>query len=144
MPQDNKALARRWFDEVWNARREDVIHQLAHPDVVTHGIGENNVTGGIEQFLPFWRRFLDTFPDLKITVEDVLAEADKTAVRLVAEGTHTGAAMGVPPTQKRVRMTGLILIRWQDGQIIEAWNEFDAWGMMQQIAAPPQNLKIKQ
>jgi len=74
----------------------------------------------------------------------VAEAAGGAAVRLVAEGTHTGAAMGVPPTGKRVRMTGLILIRWQSDQIIEAWNEFDAWGMMQQIAAPPENLKIKQ
>jgi predicted ester cyclase len=142
-PQDNKALTRRWFEEVWNKRRKEAVYELAHPDVVTYGLGEGGVAGGVEQFIPFWQRFLDTFPDMRIEIDDIIAEGDKTAVRLHADATHTGDAMGIAPTNKRVRLTGIILIRWKDGQIIEAWNEFDAWGMMQQIAGPAP-MKIKQ
>lgn len=72
-------------------------------------------------------------PTFHITVEDVIAEGDKTAIRLTATGTHIGDAMGVPATNRPVKLTGLILVRWKDGKIVEGWNEFDAWGMMQQI-----------
>jgi predicted ester cyclase len=149
MPHDNKALIRRWFDEVWNKRSKSAIYELAHPDVVTYGLGENGGPGGIDQFIPFRDRFIATFPDLHIGVEDVIAEGDKTAARILATGTHKGGDMGVAPTGKKVTVTGLVLVRWKDGKIIEGWNEFDAYGMMQQLAAPSaatggQTMKIKQ
>jgi len=151
MPQhDNKALVRRWFDEVWNKRSQDAVHTLAHPDVVTYGLGENGATGGINDFIPFRDRFVATFPDLHISVEDVIAEGDKTAARIRCTGTHTGPDMGIPPTGKKVTVTGLVLVRWKDGKIIEGWNEFDAYGMMQQLtaptpaAAPQQTMRVKQ
>ena len=143
MPPDNKTLARRWFDEVWNNRRTEAIHELSHPTAVTYGLGEGGGPGTINDFLPFYQRFLATFPDLKITVEDVIAEGDKTAIRIHATGTHTGDAMGIAPTHRPVRLTGIIITRWKDGKILEAWNEFDAWGMMQQLTGPAP-MKIKQ
>ena len=155
MPQDNKALARRWFDEVWNNRNKAVIHELAHPDVVTYGLGEGGAPGGVDQLIPFIDRFIDSFPDIQIVVDDVIADGDQTAVRLHATGTHTGGAMGVPPTGRRVNVSGIIWMRWKDGRIIEGWNEFDAYGMTRQLTAPeapdggappapPQQLRIKQ
>jgi steroid delta-isomerase-like uncharacterized protein len=145
MSHDLKALSRRWFEEVWNKRRQDAIYEMAQPDAITYGLGEGGTPGGIDQFIPFWRRFLDTFPDLHIAVEDVIAEGDKTATRVRCTGTHKGTAMGVPPTGKRINITGLILVRWKDGKIIEGWNEFDAYGMMQQLSpAPAAPMKIKQ
>jgi predicted ester cyclase len=142
---DNKALTRRWFDEVWNNRRKEVIFELAHPEVKTYGLGEGAAPAGVEEFVPFWERFVQAFPDLRMTVEDIIGEGDKTAVRITGEGTHQGEGLGVAPTGRPIRMTGIIMIHWKDGQIFEAWNEFDAWGMMQQItgagAAP---VKIKQ
>ena len=150
MAHDNKTLVRRWFDEVWNNRSTDAVHALAHPDVVTYGLGENGANGGIDDFIPFRDRFLATFPDLHIAVEDVIAEGDKTAARICCTGTHTGPDMGIPPTGKKVTVTGLILVRWKDGKIIEGWNEFDAYGMMQQLTAStpagtsPQMMRVKQ
>jgi predicted ester cyclase len=98
---------------------------------------------GIAEFLPFYERFIATFPDIHIKVEDMIAEGDKTVVRLSATGTHTGDAMGIAPTGRPVTLTALILIRWKNGKIIEAWNEFDAWGMMQQMAGPAP-MKVKE
>jgi predicted ester cyclase len=137
MPFDNKALSRRWFDEVWNKRNRQAIYELSHPDVTTYGLADGEKAIGIPGFLPFFDRFVATFPDIHITVEDVIAEGDKTAIRLTATGTHTGDAMGIAPTGRRVKLTGLIMVRWKDGQIIEGWNEFDAWGMMQQLVGKP-------
>jgi steroid delta-isomerase-like uncharacterized protein len=133
MSTDNKALTRRWFEEVWNNRRRDLIYELSHRDAVTYGLAEGATATGIDQFMPFYDRFIATFPDIHITVEDVIAEGDKTAVRLTAQGTHTGDAMGIAPTNKRVSFSGIIMIRWKGGKIAEGWNEFDAWGMMQQL-----------
>lgn len=142
MSQDNKALSRRWFEEVWNKRRKDVIHEMSQSDAVTHGLVEGK-PGSVAEFVPFYERFLATFPDIHINVEDVIAEGDKTAVRLSARGTHTGSAMGIAPTQKPVIFSGIIMIRWKDGKIAEAWNEFDAWGMMQQLTGPaPMKVKM--
>ena len=87
MAIDNKALARRWFDEVWNNRRKEVIYELSDPNVITYGLAEGQKAKGIAEFLPFYERFIATFPDIHITVEDVIAEGDKTAVRLSAQGT---------------------------------------------------------
>ena len=143
MAIDNKALARRWFDEVWNNRRKEVIYELTDPNVVTYGLAEGQKATGVAEFLPFYERFIATFPDIHIKVEDAIAEGDKTAVRLSATGTHTGDAMGIAPTGRPVRLTALILIRWKNGKMIEAWNEFDAWGMMQQMAGPAA-MKVKE
>ena len=62
MPIDNKALARRWFDEVWNNRRKEVIYELSDPNVVTYGLAEGQKATGVAEFLPFyerlgWRKF---------------------------------------------------------------------------------------
>lgn len=143
MAHDNKALTRRWFEEVWNNRRREAIHELSHSDATTYGLAEGATAVGIEQFIPFYDRFLATFPDMHIKVEDVIGEGNKTAVRLIATGTHKGDAMGIAPTNKKISFSGIILVRWKDGKIIEAWNEFDAWGMMQQLTGPTA-MKIKQ
>src|SRR3954466_7248316 len=148
MPHDIRTLSRRWFDEVWNNRRKEAVHGLSPPEAHVFGLAEPGRPIGIDAFLPFYDRFITTFPDLHVHVEDVIVEGDQSALRLRATGTHTGDAMGVPPTGKRVTFTAIIWTRWKDGKIIEGWNEFDAWGMMQQIAPPPappaQHMKIKQ
>ena len=151
MPHDIRALSRRWFDEVWNNRNRAAIAELSHPEAQVLGLAEPGKAIRIDQFLPFYERFLATFPDIHITVDDVIVEGDQSALRLRATGTHTGGAMGVPPSGNRVNLSGIIWTRWKDGKIIEAWNEFDALGMMQQMtaanaAAPPsqQQPKIKQ
>jgi len=137
MPHDLKALSRRWFDEVWNQRRLASIAELSHPEAIAYGLDAEGKGITFDKFYPFHKRFIDTFPDFHIKVDDVIEEGDKTVVRLTATGTHTGHAMGVSPTGRRIRMTGMIMIRWRDGKIIEGWNEFDAWGMMQQLSGPP-------
>src|SRR5258706_11047836 len=97
---------------------------------------------GMHQFLAFYTRFTETFPDIRIIVDEVLEEGDKTVARLHAVGTHTGGAMGGAPTGRRINITGIIITRREDGKIIEAWNEVEAWGVMQQIHGPGA-LKVK-
>jgi steroid delta-isomerase-like uncharacterized protein len=130
-----KSLVTRWFDEVWNAKREATIDELAAPDCIVHGLGEGGAEplAGSAAFKRFWRQFLSALPDIRVTIQDVIAEGDRAAFRFVAEGTHTGDGLGVKPTGRRVRVTAMGFIRARDGQIVEGWNEFDAAGLMRQI-----------
>jgi SnoaL-like polyketide cyclase len=134
----NKALIRRWFEEVWNQKREATVHELIAPDAIVYGLSPDKSgppPRGPEPFLAFWRQFCGAFPDIHITVEDVIAERDLTCARISFTGTHRGPHLGVAPTANRVSATGLCLTRWRDGQITEAWNEFDALNVMLQTNA---------
>ena len=124
----NKELSRRWFEEVWNQRRSDTIDELLAADGIAHGLASDGSgpRNGPTAFRSFWGPFCGAFPDLRISVDDVIAEGDKVAVRISFAGTHAGDHLGAPATGNAVAATGLILMRWSDGQIAEAWNEFDA------------------
>jgi steroid delta-isomerase-like uncharacterized protein len=134
----NVELSRRWFEEVWNKQRVEVVDELLTPDVIIHGLGEEGDLVGAHHFKTFHQKFTSAFPDLKITVHDVLFEGDQTVVRLTFCGTHRGDGLGIPPTGRAVSVTALIWARWRDGRMIEGWNEFDAAGMMKQLSAPPE------
>jgi predicted ester cyclase len=138
----NKRLSRTWFEEVWNKRNRAAIDQLADPNAVTFGLVESGQRGTIAQFVPFWEKYTSAFPDCRIDVEDVIAEGDKTCIRIRVKATHTGEGLGAP-TGNRVDLTGLILVRWRDGKIGEAWNEFDAYGLMQQLSQSIGPVKMK-
>src|ERR1700677_3089687 len=125
MAQDILELSREWFERVWNLRDESAIAKLASPQIRCHGLGEDRKpVVGLDQFKLFYRAFLSAFPDIKVIVDDVLVDGDKSAARLTFSGTHTGDGIGVPPTGRRFTATALVIMRWQDSKIIEAWNEF--------------------
>jgi steroid delta-isomerase-like uncharacterized protein len=82
--------------------------------------------------------FYDAMPDWQITQDFILAEADRVASRGTITGTHSGTFMGVPPTGKKVSWTGIIIFRLdEEGKIIERWQDFDAFGMLQQLGVIP-------
>lgn len=124
--EQNKAIVRRWFDEVWNQRRSQTIDELLPLDGLVHGLSPNGAGKGPAAFRPFWEQFCGAFPDIRITVEDAVAEGDKVAARIRFSGTHKGNHLGAAATGKPVTGTGLVLVRLRDGQIAESWNEFDA------------------
>jgi predicted ester cyclase len=127
----NKDLSRRWFEEVWNQKRNATIDELMAPEAIAHGLspGTGGPRNGPAAFRVFWNQFCGAFPDIHIDVEDLVAEDDKVATRIRFTGTHQGHELGAPPTDKRVSGTGITICRWRDGQIVEGWNEFDALGI---------------
>lgn len=133
----NKELTRRWFEEVWNQRKPQAIDELLAPDAVAHGLEPAGQVPppGPAGFRKFWQAFCGAFPDLRIEIEDVIAEGDKTAARFSFRGTHRGDQLGPPATHKPIVATGISITRWRDGQIVEGWNEFDAMRLFQQIGA---------
>jgi steroid delta-isomerase-like uncharacterized protein len=134
--ESNKALVRRWFEEVWNQGSEASIDEMVPFDGVGHGLGdsEQDVLGPAE-FKPFVARFRGALPDIQIAIDDILADGDRVAVRITLRGTHTGPGLGVLPTNRNVSIQGIIILRIVDGQIKEAWNSYDQLGLLRQIRA---------
>lgn len=140
MSEANKALVQRWFEEVWNKGRVEAIDELLAPSAVVHGLGED--LHGPEAFKPFHAAYRAAFPDMRICLEQLIAEGDLVAFRWRSVATHAGALMGEPPTGKQVQMTGMGVIRVANGDLVEGWNNFDQLGLLQQcgctVAAPAQ------
>src|SRR6185436_10859282 len=97
MSEENKALVRRWFEEVWNKGRSDAIDEMLATDGVVHGLSEDAQTPlkGPSGFKPFHEKFRGAFPDINVAVEDLIAEGDKVAVRCSVRGKHTGDHLGI-------------------------------------------------
>ena len=125
-------LLHRWFDEVWNLKREEAIDEMMTEDVVVHGLPGGPIVGR-ENFKPFFRAFISAMPDINITVEDVLTDRDKMSCRCTVRGTHTGDGLGFPPTNQAVEFTGGGLCTVVDGKFKEVWNEFDFMKMNTQM-----------
>ncbi len=137
MSEDNKAISRRAFEEAFSAGNLDVLDELFAADFVGHdpALPEDlHGPGGMRQVVGMYR---DAFPDLRITVDDQLAEGDEVATRFTGRGTHQGELMGVPPSGNQVTLTGIVIDRFSGGQIMESWVNYDALGMLQQIGAVP-------
>jgi steroid delta-isomerase-like uncharacterized protein len=138
MLTENKALVRRWFEEVWNQGRESTIDELFAADGVTWGLGEADTeVHGPAQFKVFFRNLRGAFPDLNVTVLETLAEDDKVAVRFVVKGTHSGKGLPVPPTGRQMRFSGMSILYVANGKLIKGWNNWDQLGMLQQLGILP-------
>jgi steroid delta-isomerase-like uncharacterized protein len=131
---DNISLMKRWYREVWREGNDETIHELLAPDAALRGqIGPDVEIRGPEGFLAFAERIRSTFPDTEITVEDAFGVDDKVVARWVATGTHTGSGLGVAPTGKRIRISGITIARFENGKIVQGWDNWDRLGMLEQI-----------
>ncbi|HSS19187.1 MAG TPA: ester cyclase [Pyrinomonadaceae bacterium] len=135
MSEENKALMRRWFEEVWNKQRFEAVEELFAADGVAYGLGPEakSSMNGPADFKPFHANFCGAFPDLKVVVEDMIAEGDKVASRITVRGQHTGDHLGVAASQAPVEFTGMVIVRIKDGKFVEAWNNIDFMQLNQQI-----------
>ena len=133
--EENKALVRRFFEEMWNQGDMSVANELLAADHVHH-FSDEDIHGpdGVKQ-LVHWLR--TTFPDIYTSTDDMVAEGDKVAVRFTIRGTHLGEGMSVPPTGKRVVYTGVDIFRLAGGRIVERWGEVDSLGLRQQLGTIP-------
>ena len=134
--EDNKAVVRRFYEEVMNQRKRAVLDEVFDPNLVDH-FAPPGTPGGLEGARQTLGMFLSAFPDLHFTVEDLIAEGDKVVARATMSGTQQGAFMGIPPTGKRVTMTGIDINRFVGGKSVEHWVEMDTLGLMQQLGVIP-------
>lgn len=136
MEEENKALVRRYFEEVWSNGDFSHLDELVAPDFVDHSpiLGTTPDRNGQRQAVAMIQKGM---PDHRVTVELLLAEGDMVADRWVSTGTHTGDLVGFPPSGKTLKMSGMDIFRVENGKIKEVWHEEDNMGFMQQLGVIP-------
>jgi len=134
--EDSKALAQRWLEEVWNKGDLSLIDELIAPNYILHDPTRPGLRGraGIKESIAMFRT---AFPDLHFTIEDQVAEREKIVTRYTVQGTHLGPLMGIPATGKQGIITGIDIYRITDGQIEEAWSNWDTLGLLQRMGVIP-------
>jgi len=135
-PEENKIIARRFFEEVWNKSNDSVVDLYLAPDFIEHFPG---MEGGHEGFLKTAKLFRTAFPDINLDIEDEIAAGDKVVHRWTWRCTHKGPLYGVPPTGNKLQFSGMTIVRLADGQIVERWASLDELGMLQQMGAIPRH-----
>lgn len=132
----NKANTRRFYDEVFNKKNGAAIDEFIALNHVDHA-APPGMPGGLEGVKQTINMYLTAFPDLHFTVEDMIAEGDKVAVRLTTRGTQQGEFMGVPPTGKHTTVTAIDINRFAGGKCVEHWLQMDTLGLLQQLGVVP-------
>jgi steroid delta-isomerase-like uncharacterized protein len=132
----NKAVVRRFIEEVQNQKMWDVYDELNAPDFVNLS-APPGVPSDREGGKMFLGAFLNAFPDCRFTIEDMIAEGDRVATKKTFSGTHTAEFNGIPPTGKEVTITFVDILRLRDGKITEHWLGMDQLSFMQQLGVIP-------
>jgi predicted ester cyclase len=133
--EENKALDRRYVEEVLNKGNIDVIDEIMAPEYVGHVTGFPLANReGDKQFISMLR---SAFPDIHFTIEDQIVEGDKAVHRMTARGTHKGEFNGIPSTGKRATVSVTNINRFAGGKVVEAWAVIDLLGLMQQLGVIP-------
>lgn len=134
----NKAVARIVFEEILGQGKLDEYETVYGPDYVSHG---SHGDVGRDQDRASAKNWRQAFPDLRVTVDQVIAEGDLVAVRFVGEGTNTGSTNGMPATGKSVRIPGMTVFRFVDGKIVEEWPMFNELDLLRQLGLMPGGAK---
>jgi steroid delta-isomerase-like uncharacterized protein len=132
--EQNKAIVRRFLEDYTPA----VVDELLVSNYIHHDPSlPPEFQRGRDAYKQINAMFHSAFPDLNVTVEDLVAEGNKVAARWIWGGTHRGELMGIPATSKQVAATGTSIHRIAEGRIAESWFNFDTLGMMQQLGVVP-------
>jgi steroid delta-isomerase-like uncharacterized protein len=133
MSEQNKTLARRWFEDLFSRGDLAAANEILSAEFVDHLTHEDE--RGPEELKHYVSIYRSAFPDIQDTVEDIVAEGDKVVVRWKSSGTHQGEFMGVAPTGRHVTFTGMRLFRIADNKIVESWVNIDERGLREQLGA---------
>ena len=131
--EENKALVRRFYDEVTNGRNVAVLDELLAPDFAGFTVEGSDDRQTREEFKQMIYMMLNAFPDRHQIIHDWVAENDKVVTRWTVQGTHQGEYFGIAPTGKRVKFSGMDIFRVVDGKIVEVWAEVDMLDVRQQL-----------
>jgi steroid delta-isomerase-like uncharacterized protein len=137
MPIDPRTIVRRLYGDVWNKRKLDVVSELLSPSHALRDNNSNSSSVGPEAYRILVALYVSAFPDLRITVEDTVAEKDKLVASWTISGTHKGEFMGIRPTHKKVSVDGMTIHYFANGKIIDSAVSWDALGLMRQLGVFP-------
>ena len=135
--EENKTTMRRYLD-VFEQGNIELLDELLAPDYVNRTPATPDLPTGPEGVKGVVSMFRSAMPDLRVAVEDMIAEGDKVATRYTLEGTHEGELFGVPPTGRRLSIKSMTVERVSDGKIREHWRVTDNLEMMQQLGVVPE------
>lgn len=130
---EHKEIVRRISEEAFAEGNLDVIDEYYAEDFVAHNPALPERMEGRDEYKKFIETTRTAFPDLESTTEDLIAEGDEVVERHAATGTHDGEFLGIEPTGKSVEIEGISIIRFEGDQIVEAWEQADMLGLMQQL-----------
>ncbi len=135
MSEENKAVVRLLYEEVWNQHNPEAADEFVAPDVFTRDMVTEHQRG-IDGYKHLVRWLHTAFPDLRYDIEDIIAEGDKVATFVTFSATHAGPLRDLAPTGKQVSVKQSHWLRLANGKVVEAWTVRDDLGMMQQIKRP--------
>ena len=127
----NRRLAVRWMNEVWNERNDAAVDEILAPDVIGHMEGGNIQSPA--EFRAVRDQLLSAFPDLRVRVEEVIAEGDTAALRWSVTATHTGEGLGFAPSNSEAVFRGISWMRFREGKVVEAWDSWNQGGLLQSL-----------
>lgn len=133
--QTNEALVRRFIGEIFLGQRFDAVDELVTEDFTPHTWGP--AASGRDALKAAIERVSAGLSDETMTIEDVIADGDRVAVRLTSSATQTGPFMGMPPTGRRYEIGEIHIFRLRDGRVAEHWHHADFLGMLRQLGAMP-------
>ena len=136
MSEDNKALYRRMTDKIWNKGDLDAIEDFFARDVVIHSAPPDWPAGsaGVNATVSMWRGAL---PDFDLDLQFVIGEGDKVANYWTISGTHSNELLGIAGTGKHIEVSGMSLVRFENGKVAEIWSASDQLGLMRELGAIP-------
>lgn len=130
---NNEQLIKRYFEEVWNQGKIDVLDEIISPDYINHSPGMPNPTRGPEGLKPIVSAIRKAFPDLKYVIENMVISDHQVAVHTTMYGSHVGDFFGLAPTNKSIKVSQMQIERIANNKIIEHWRVTDDLAMMRQL-----------
>ena len=137
MTERNKAVALRWSEELWSKGNLAVADEIVAPDYVRHDPGDPFPAQGPDDVKRIVKMLRSMLPDLRITVEAVIADGDYVVSRYTATATDTVGYMGMAPTGKTLRTPAIQIFRFSNGRIVESWAARDDLGTLRQLGHLP-------
>jgi steroid delta-isomerase-like uncharacterized protein len=133
MVMDNKTIIRRFYEEAWNKRRLEIVDELISP---SHALNDPIVSGSQTGPELYKRRVIElttSFPDLRFTIEDIIAEKSKVVVSWIISGTHQCEFMDIPATGSRIFVEGITIHHLTNGRILDSHARWDALDLLRQL-----------
>jgi steroid delta-isomerase-like uncharacterized protein len=137
MSENNKTIVRRLIEEFWNKGNQSLADQLFAPIYTHHDASTPDFGKGPEGERKRSTLYRIAFPDLRLTVEDIIAEGETVMTRWSCHGTHKGDLNGIAPTGKQFTISGMTIFRFSNGKIVEGYVNWDALGLLQQLGVVP-------
>jgi len=143
MSEQNKAVVRRVFDELWNRGNLPVADEFFASTYTHHDPSTPDAGRGPESEKKRVTLYRTALHDLRLTIEDIIAEGEMVMARWSCRGTHKGDLNGIAPTGKQIAISGISMVRFASGKMVEGWINWDALGLMQQLGVVPDVAKTK-